>query len=228
MTRSSRCVHKPFTLAQHAFHVVPGKLHPRIKASKPGNGQMKLVLKNLILFKAAWTAVVFSAANGMAWLGALAVAGVVFEHLRTARNAALETRLLLIAGVVGLTWESLLVRAGLLEYSAGIIQAGLAPYWIVTMWLLFATTLNVGMKWLQRHWLVAAVAGGLGGPMAFFAGSKIGAVVFTDPVISLLVIGIGWAVLLPLLSALAGNLDAQADASVSESSYATNIEEYAK
>ena len=71
------------------------------------------------------------------------------------------------------------------------------------MWVLFATTLNIGLKWVKRHWLLAAAAGAVGGPMAFFGGERLGAVILDDATVSLAVIGIGWAVLLPVLASLA-------------------------
>ena len=47
--------------------------------------------------------------------------------------------------------------------------------------------------------MVVAVAGAIGGPLAFFAGASIGAVELVSPAIALIAIGIGWAVMLPLL-----------------------------
>ena len=73
--------------------------------------------------------------------------------------------------------------------------------------VLFATTLNVGMRWLRKSTLVAAIAGAIGGPLAFLAGERMGAVSFADPATSLVVIGIGWAVLLPVLVQLAIRFD---------------------
>ena len=108
---------------------------------------------------------------------------------------------------MGFAWESALVLGGLLEYSSGNWVSGLAPYWIVAMWVLFATTLNVGMRWLRRSTAVAAIAGAIGGPLAFFAGSSIGAVELVSPTIALIAIGIGWAVMLPLLVKFAVWLD---------------------
>ena len=168
---------------------------------------MPLVAKNLILFKTGWLACVLGAANGMAWLGAVAVAAIAFEHLRTAKAPQRESTLLAIAAVIGLAWESALVTLGLLEYGAGNIAPGVAPYWIVAMWILFATTLNVGLKWVKRHWLVAAIAGGVSGPLAFFAGERAGAVEFSQDYASLLAIGVGWAVLLPVMAAFARRFD---------------------
>ena len=164
---------------------------------------MKHVFVNLAVFKVAWTAVVVSAAAGVPVVGAIAVAIAVGIRLWSCDNPEAEIRLLLVAATMGLAWESALVLAGLLEYSSGTWMPGLAPYWIVAMWILFATTLNVGMRWLRRSPAIAAVAGAIGGPLAFFAGASIGAVELVSPVIALISIGIGWAVMLPLLVKLA-------------------------
>jgi hypothetical protein len=165
------------------------------------------MLKNLIMFKAGWLACVLGAANGHAWIGAAAVALIAAEHLRTASAPSREGLLLAAAGIVGLAWESLLVSLGMLEYNSGLLTPMLAPYWIVAMWVLFATTLNIGLKWVKRHWLIAALAGAVGGPLAFLGGERLGAVVFPDPTLSLLTIGLGWALLLPLLALVAQHYD---------------------
>ena len=168
---------------------------------------MKHVFVNLAVFKVAWTAVVVSAAAGVPVIGAIAVAIAVGIRLWSCDNPEAEIRLLLVAATMGLAWESALVLAGLLEYSSGTWMPGLAPYWIVAMWILFATTLNSGMRWLRRSTAIAAIAGAIGGPLAFFAGASIGAVELASPAIALISIGIGWAVMLPVLVKLAIRLD---------------------
>ena len=168
---------------------------------------MKRVIFNLVAFKAAWTAVILSAAAGAPVFGAIAVAVAIGIHLRSSDNVEAEARLLLVAAVIGLAWESWLVQAGLLQYTSGIWVPGLAPYWIVAMWVLFATVLNVGMRWLRRSKAVAALAGAVGGPLAFVAGASAGAVELVSPVFAVICIGIGWAALLPLMVQIAVRLD---------------------
>ena len=110
----------------------------------------------------------------------------------------------MVAALAGLTWESTLVIASVLDYPT--YNANLfAPYWIISMWVLFATTLNVGMQWLQRNLLLAGVAGAVGGPLSFLAGEKAGAVVIGDG--GLLFIAAGWAVLLPAMAFAATRLN---------------------
>ncbi len=164
---------------------------------------MKNVVVNLAVFKAAWTTVLISAAAGTPEFGVIAVAIAVAIHLRSCDNAESEIRLLVVAAAIGFAWESILVISGLLEYSSGNWVPGIAPYWIVAMWVLFGTTINVGMRWLRRSRAIAAIAGAIGGPMAFFAGASLGAVEFPSPAVALICIGIGWAVLLPFLVRIA-------------------------
>ncbi len=160
---------------------------------------MKSTLINLTLFKAAWLACVLGAAAGVPMVGVGAVAVAAAVHLFLARDARSEGILLLLAAALGLSWESALVATGVVSYGVGYILPGLAPYWIVAMWVLFATTLNSGMRWLRKSMPLAIVAGAIGGPMSFLAGQKAVAVVFSDTTLALTLIGIGWAVLLPLM-----------------------------
>lgn len=168
---------------------------------------MKPLVINLSLFKAGWLAAVFTAAATLPALGTAAVALVVAVHLARSERRRAEGWLLVVAAVFGLVWETLLVQTGMLSYSTGVVVDGIAPYWIVAMWVLFATTLNIGMRWLRKSWVVAALAGAIGGPMSFIAGEKVGAVAFADSTSSLLVISAGWAVLLPLLVQIADALE---------------------
>ena len=172
---------------------------------------MKSILINLSLFKAAWAATVFGAAASVPVAGAIAVAIAVLVHLARTRDIRAEAMLLGLAAIVGLAWETLLVATGVLEYSSGNLVPGIAPYWIVAMWILFATTLNVGMRWLRKSPVIAAVAGAVGGPASFLAGAGAGAVTLSNPATSLLVIGIGWAVLLPLMVQIATRFDGHDD-----------------
>jgi hypothetical protein len=156
-------------------------------------------LMNLVLFKAGWVACVALAARDLPTLATLAVGVVVLIHLFAVALPVKEAVFLLAAAAIGLVWESLLLSTGLIQYLETSQYGGWAPHWIVAMWVLFATTINHGLSWVKRNWMVSAGAGLIGGPLAFYAGSRIGAVTFSDPLAALAVIGIGWGVLLPLV-----------------------------
>ena len=147
---------------------------------------MKSVLINLTLFKAGWLACVLGAAAGMPLIGVAAVGVAVVVHLFLSQNPRGEGVLLFLAIALGLSWESTLV----VSYDVGNVLPGLAPYWIVAMWVNFATTVNSGMRWLRKSLPVAILAGAIGGPMSFLAGQKAGAVTFSDTGLALAVIGL--------------------------------------
>ena len=168
---------------------------------------MKLKLINFGLFQIGWFACVLSAAQGASWIGLMAVIVIATYHLVISSQPRQELLLLLFAALVGLIWESLLVWQGLLVFNSGMLLSDLAPYWIVAMWVLFATTLNLSLRWFKERLLVSMVFGALGGPLAYFAGARLGAVIMPDQVTALLVIGIGWALLTPLLILLSRKFD---------------------
>ena len=173
---------------------------------------MNAMLINLFLFKAGWLAAVFAAASSLPALGTAVIGIAVAVHLLRSDEPHDEIQLLVLAATIGFVWESLLVYSGVVNYGASAGFAGLAPYWIVALWVLFATTLNVGMRWLRKNLLVASVFGAIGGPMSFLAGEKAGAVSFSVTSTALVVIGLGWAVILPLLVRYAARNDQRAAA----------------
>ncbi len=75
------------------------------------------------------------------------------------------------------------------------------------MWMLFATTLNVSMRWLRGKPVLAAAFGFFGGPAAYLAGQKLGGIVLVEQTTALAALAIGWACMMPVLMWLSENLD---------------------
>jgi hypothetical protein len=158
---------------------------------------------NLIVYQAGWLIGVIAAARGQALPGTLVVVAAIVLHVWLAPQRAPEMRLIGVALLVGLVWESLLVSLGLFRYDSGTLVSGLAPYWIVVLWAQFATTLNLSLAWLKGRPLVAVAFGALGAPLAYYAGFRLGALDSPDLSLALAVQGIGYAVFTPLLCGLA-------------------------
>jgi hypothetical protein len=161
------------------------------------------LLLNYVAFQVGWFACVLGAANQLPWLGPVVVCALLALHLYLAPHALEEGKLLLVTGIIGLAWDSLLVALGLLVYPSGMLVAGMAPYWIVAMWMHFATTFNISLGWLKGRPLIAAVLGGTGGPLAYYAGFQLGGVAFPAPGPALAALALGWAVMMPVLLYLA-------------------------
>jgi hypothetical protein len=162
---------------------------------------------NFLFFQIAWFAGVLGAAHGFPWLGPLAVAVVVAYHLAHVADARSELMLLAVAAAIGLVCDSMLVATGWVTYPAGQWHPLLAPYWILTMWVAFATTFNVSMKWLRGRNILASLFGALGGPLSYLGGAKLGAATFVDTTSALTALALGWAIIMPLLMAAAAHLD---------------------
>lgn len=167
------------------------------------------VAANFVLFQAAWFTSVIGAANDRAWLGLVAIAAAATWHLARAERPARELALLAIAALLGIVFETLLVQTGLTRYGSNEIP-GLAPLWMMAMWVLFATTLNVTLRGLQQRTWLAVLLGAVGGPLAYFGGERLGALHFGSRGLALIVIALGWALLTPLLLRVAARCDGYA------------------
>lgn len=162
---------------------------------------------NFIAFQIGWFACVLGAANGMPWIGLAVCLPILALHLSMAERPGAEINLIAIAVVIGLLLDSLLVMTGWLRYANGILLAGMAPYWILLMWGLFASTLNVSMRWLRGKYALAAAFGAVGGPLSYLAGARLGAVEFVQAQPALVTLALGWAISMPVLMRLARQFD---------------------
>jgi hypothetical protein len=158
---------------------------------------------NLIVFQAAWFAVVLAAAHGYAWLGVLAVLAGLALHLALSPDRIPEFLTALSAAVIGFCIDSALITAGVFSPIPHVFPAPLSSLWMVMLWVNLATTLDLAMGWLRGRYVLAAIFGAIGGPLAYYSGAKLGAMTALPPVTSLIVIGAAWAVALPLLYRMA-------------------------
>ena len=167
---------------------------------------MKAII-NFVAFQLGWFSCVLGAAHGRPWVGPLAVTIVVAIHLLLMRRPGPELRLIFSAMAIGLLADSLLLASGWVAYPNGEWIPGLAPYWIVAMWALFATTLNVSMRWLRIGLHVSMIMGAIGGPLSYLAGAKLGAIQLTETVPALFALAVIWALALPLLVLISSRFD---------------------
>lgn len=170
---------------------------------------MKNIIINIILFQIGWFACVLTAASNQPLLGASISLLIIFTHLFISKQYKQEIRIIVIAMVIGLIWDSLIVSAGWITYQSGMMVEFMAPYWIVLMWALFATTINSSLSWMKEKLLLSAVFGAIAGPLAYYAGMKLGAVEFSNELYALVALSIGWAIFTPLLLMLSTNKSEQ-------------------
>jgi hypothetical protein len=171
---------------------------------------MPTTIINFLLFQIGWFACVIGAAYQFPWQGTLVAILIVAYHVLRSNYPSRELGLIVVAVIIGAIWDSLLVWMQMLSYTSGMWSPVFAPYWIIALWALFATTLNVSLRWLKGRRLVALVSGAIAGPLAYYAGYRIGAVHFNEMTEALLLLGVGWAFFTPILLMLAQRLDGYA------------------
>jgi hypothetical protein len=166
---------------------------------------------NVLLFQFGWFASVLGAANGLPWVGLASASVIAGWHIRCATHPSRELALLAVAAVVGTLFETLLTQTGWVRFPSGVLVNGAAPYWMVALWILFGTTLNVSLRWLRPRAALAALIGAVGAPAAYYAGARLGGLELVADVPALAAIAIGWAILTPALLAAARRLDGYAE-----------------
>ncbi len=161
---------------------------------------------NYAIYQVGWFAAVLGAARGHSVLGAAVAFALVAAHVAFAGRRTDELRLVAICGGVGLLLETALIQAGILHYGGNPGEPFWPPPFAIALWMQLATTLRFSFSWLDRRPVAAALVGGLGGPFAFAAGHRIGAVTLGPSLaVALCVIAVTWAVALPGLFWFAQN-----------------------
>src|SRR5688572_11536220 len=130
---------------------------------------------NVVAFQVGWFACVLGAAYGWPWAGVAAAAAAVAWHTWRAARPAQELKLVAVAVLVGALWDSTLVAAGWISFAPDAFAENLAPYWILAMWALFSTTLNISLGCLPGRVAAAALLCLLAGPAGCWAGGPPGA-----------------------------------------------------
>lgn len=170
---------------------------------------MFLIL-NAALYQAGWAACTLGAAKGLPWLGPISAVCIVAWHLAWARRPVDEAHLVAVAACAGLLFETALMHTGWIAYPTQARGSDIAPSWMVALWGLFATTFNVSLRSLRERPAVGALLGAVGGPIAYYAGSRLGALEIVAPVPALVAIGAGWAIATPALFRAARRFDGYA------------------
>ena len=169
----------------------------------------KWVVANFVVFQIAWFTCIGSVARNLSSLGLAVIAIAVGIHLISVRNRANALSLAAASLALGIIIELILVNTQATKFDGDALAIGSAPLWMIAMWALFSTTLNVSMRWLRGKYVLATVLGAVAGPLSYFAGSKMGALSLPLDY-SLLIIGVCWAAAMPVLLLSAKKWDAMA------------------
>jgi Protein of unknown function (DUF2878) len=167
--------------------------------------QQKII--NFVLFQIGWFACVLGAAKQLPWAGVGFLAIFMVWHISQAKQAKPELILVLIALIVGGIYDQIMRHFNLLTYQSHGWSTALPASWILALWAEFAMTLNVSLAWLKKRYVIAILFGVTGGPLAYIAAEKLGAVSINSMPASYIALGLGWAIITPLLVYLSLKFD---------------------
>jgi hypothetical protein len=158
---------------------------------------------DFLLFQVGWFASVLGAAQGAPWLGPLFTVTWMSFHLKCVgdRKGA-ELRLLAAAGLLGWVSDSILLSTGWIDFPPETRFGLWSPLWMVVLWINLAATLRGVMSWLRERYLLAAFLGSIAGPLAYWSGSRLGAMELLSFKTALLAIAVEWCLGMPLLLVL--------------------------
>jgi hypothetical protein len=164
-------------------------------------------LINFVAFQFGWFACVLSAANNQPLLGVVCALLLLSLHFSLSTQVRRDLVLVSAIALIGSSWDSLLTWQQLMQFSSGQYHQNIAPIWISAMWLMFASTINVSLRWLYRRYFLAAMLGAIAGPLAYQGGAALGAVTLQQPVITMAIMSVGWALMMPLFVKLAQRIE---------------------
>ena len=170
-------------------------------------------LVNYALYQIGWFACVWGAASHRPWTGCLIALALVGVHLTLSIERFIEVRLIALATAVGAIVETFQIAAGTYRFTSGTVIDALPPVWLLTMWAQFATTFRHSLRTVISRPPQAALFGAIGGPIAFLAGERLGAVTLLEPLMhGLLRLSISWALALVVFSAVVRRVAPERDA----------------
>lgn len=157
---------------------------------------MKHNLINFILFQTIWFVFIFSAADEAFFLLIMGAVLLLLQYLKNKQFQA-DGLLILIAIIIGVIHDSSLNYFNYIIYMYDF-NSNYSPIWIIGLWVSFALTINHSLNWLKGKKILQAVFGLIGGPLAYFAGEKLGAIQLVNEH-AIYILAISWAIATPVL-----------------------------
>ncbi len=155
------------------------------------------LLMNIGLFQLGWFSCILLTSY---WplLVTLLILAIHFWIIVPKEYFLAEGRLLLFALLIGMVLESTYLLTGVLVHVDGSF---FPPFWLLCIWVLFATTFMHSLFWLKERLGLAAVFAGISAPMSYYAGANLNLdMSLNDHVwVSIFFVSITWAVAFPAM-----------------------------
>jgi len=148
---------------------------------------------NIALYQVVWFLCVLGGNSG----GTMAVM-LVLLHLFFSKKRLADLKMMAMLLIAGMLIDGTLLATGFFSFTND--TGWPIPLWLAVIWLALATLPHHSLAWMQGRYLLCVLFGGLGGPLAYWAGERLGVMQFNLSLFSSMLILAGiWAVLWPLV-----------------------------
>jgi hypothetical protein len=151
---------------------------------------------NIAIYQIIWFACILYGNNGAIFCLVLLIVHLLFSNQRKA-----DLKMMGILLIIGSMVDGTLNGIGFFIFKSNNYPI---PYWLATIWLALATLPHHSLNWLKKRLVLASLFGTLSGPLAYWAGVKMGAAAFNWTLPSSLIsLAIIWALLCPAIMYIA-------------------------
>lgn len=150
------------------------------------------ILANALAYQVVWFLAIL-----LGNPGAAAGAVLIFILLVISECREGDLKMIGLLTLLGLIVDGTLQHVGFFTFKSPGFPI---PFWLLVIWLGLAMTIHHSLAWLKDKLLLAALFGCLGGPAAYWAGTRMGAASFNWPLAtSLLVLAVIWLLIFPAI-----------------------------
>lgn len=148
------------------------------------------VLINALSYQLIWLLCVLGGNRGA--VGALII---LLIHIAASDKRTEDLKMMAFLLFIGLLVDGSLHQAGFFAFA---VTGFPIPFWLMAIWLGLAITPHHSLAWLKNRLLLSMLFGALGGPLAYWAGVRLGAASFGWPMpYSLAFLAVVWGLLWP-------------------------------
>lgn len=153
-----------------------------------------------------WAICIYSAAYGFRWLGLIASIGVtwgqyLWQVLFKKQHLYLIPFIIYLT-IIGFVGDTALCYVNVIQYKANPFIFPLPAPFMIGIWLNFAMLFYATLSWFITRPLMLALLSFVGFVVAYLVGASIGAAVLLKGTLSLILIGLMWAIVLPMSIAM--------------------------
>lgn len=166
-----------------------------------------------VLFQVFWYLLVRSAGETMSLWVAVAAAAAVFGLVFVFTETPLKGVAFVLAALgLGCLMDTLLTIVGCIDPARHFVAHPFPPVWLIGLWVAFAGFVRISLRYLCGRPLVQCAAGVFGGPAAYFAGAKMGAVsVHANLARGYGLLAVSWGVMCLILFGISCRLHAKSE-----------------